>query len=54
MGQIVTALAEAGLVIRALQEESGPIQRWTFPSDAPQGIEDRIPAIYTLVADRVE
>jgi 2-polyprenyl-3-methyl-5-hydroxy-6-metoxy-1,4-benzoquinol methylase len=53
MGQIVTAMAEADLIIRALQEESGPIQRWVFPPDAPAGIEDRVPGIYTLVADRV-
>jgi hypothetical protein len=36
-----------------LQEESGPIQRWVFPPDAPEGIDDRIPGIYTLVADRI-
>lgn len=52
MGQIVTAIADAGLVIRLLHEESGPIQRWVFPPEAGEGIEDRIPGIYTLVADR--
>jgi 2-polyprenyl-3-methyl-5-hydroxy-6-metoxy-1,4-benzoquinol methylase len=52
MGDIVTAISEAGLIIKVLDEERGGIQRWVFPEDAPVGIEDRIPGIYTLVADR--
>jgi 2-polyprenyl-3-methyl-5-hydroxy-6-metoxy-1,4-benzoquinol methylase len=30
MGEIVTSAAGAGLTIRVLHEESGPIQRWVF------------------------
>lgn len=29
-----------------------PSQRWMFPQDAEAWIEDRMPAIYTIVADR--
>lgn len=52
MGDIITSIADAGLCIRLLDEESGPGSRWMFPSDTPAGIESRIPALYTLVADR--
>jgi len=51
MGEIVTSIAEADLVIRALYEESGARQRWVFPPGSPAGIEHHIPGIYTLVAD---
>jgi SAM-dependent methyltransferase len=54
MGEIVTAIAQSGLVIRALHEESGPIQRWVFPPEAPDSIADRLPGIYTIVADRIK
>lgn len=54
MGQIITAVAEAGFVILRLEEESGPAARWMFPPDAPSGIEDRVPALYTLVAERTK
>ena len=54
MGEIVTAVAQSGLIIRALHEESGPIQRWVFPTEAPDSIADRLPGIYTLVADRMK
>jgi len=53
MGEIVTSAAGSGLTIRALHEESGSIQRWVFPKDAPEGIESRLPGIYILVADKV-
>ncbi|AFC31493.1 SAM-dependent methyltransferase [Paenibacillus mucilaginosus 3016] len=52
MGDIVTAAAEVGLIIRSLKEEKGPAQRWVFPAEAPAGIEERVPGIYTLAADR--
>lgn len=52
MGEIITATAEAGFIIKILHEERGKIQRWVFPEEAPEGIEDRIPGIYTLVADK--
>ncbi|MCZ8521997.1 MULTISPECIES: class I SAM-dependent methyltransferase [Paenibacillus] len=52
MGEIVTAVAEAGLMIRSLQEERGSAQRWVFPEEAPSGTEDRLPGIYILAADR--
>jgi len=52
MGEIITSAADSGLMIRALHEESGPIQRWVFPEEAPEGIEYRLPGIYTLVADK--
>lgn len=52
LGEIITSMAGNGFVIQALHEESGPSQRWMFPQDAPSGIEDRMPAIYTIVADR--
>lgn len=52
MGDIITAISDSGLVIKVLNEEMGNIQRWVFPEDAPEGIEDRIPGIYTIVADR--
>ncbi|WP_426446467.1 class I SAM-dependent methyltransferase [Paenibacillus sp. S-38] len=53
MGDIVTAVADAGLVIRSLKEEKGAVQRWVFPEEAPAGTEERMPGIYTLTADRI-
>jgi SAM-dependent methyltransferase len=52
MGDIVTAIAASGLVIKVLDEEKGSIQRWVFPAEAPDNIEDRIPGIFTIVADK--
>lgn len=50
LGEIITGLAASGLSIRIFHEESGPIQRWVFPEDAPEGMESRLPGIYTMVA----
>ena len=52
LGDIITHAAGAGLTIRVLHEESGPMQRWVFSEDAPEGIEYRLPGIYSLVADK--
>ena len=36
--------------IEKLVEEHGSHQRWVFPSTAPEGIEERIPGLYTIIA----
>jgi len=53
LGEIVTSIAGSGLRIQVLNEEAGASQRWVFPEDAPEGIEDRLPGLYMIVADRV-
>lgn len=50
LGEIVTTLAEEHFKIEKLVEEHGPHQRWVFPSTAPEGIEERVPGLYTLIA----
>ena len=50
LGEIVTKIAQAGLRIEELIEECGAKQRWVFPPHAPNGIEDRIPGLYTLIS----
>lgn len=52
MGQVVTAIANAGLIVQSLTEEQGKLTRWMFPQEAPAGIENRIPSIYTLIAEK--
>jgi 2-polyprenyl-3-methyl-5-hydroxy-6-metoxy-1,4-benzoquinol methylase len=51
LGEVVTSIVSAGLTIKALHEESGEIQRWIF-NDMPEGIEDRIPGIYAVIANK--
>jgi len=53
LGEIVTGIAGSGLFIRTFHEESGPIQRWVFPEDAPEGMESRLPGLYTMVAEKI-
>lgn len=50
LGEIVTTLAEEHFKIEKLVEEHGPHQRWVFPSTAPEGMEERVPGLYTLIA----
>ncbi|MHA2918495.1 class I SAM-dependent methyltransferase [Bacillus cereus] len=59
LGEIITTLAEEHFKIEKLVEEHfkieklveehGPHQRWLFPSTAPEGIEERIPGLYTII-----
>lgn len=51
LGEVITSIVNAGLTIKALHEESGEIQRWIF-KDLPEGIEDRIPGIYAVIATK--
>lgn len=50
LGEIITTLAEEHFKIEKLVEEHGSHQRWVFPSTAPEGIEERVPGLYTLIA----
>ena len=50
LGEIITTLAEERFKIEKLVEEHGSHQRWVFPSTAPEGIEERIPGLYTIIA----
>ncbi|MBY0037901.1 class I SAM-dependent methyltransferase [Bacillus cereus] len=50
LGEIITTLAEEHFKIEKLVEEHRPHQRWLFPSTAPEGIEERIPGLYTIIA----
>ena len=50
LGEIITTLAEERFKIEKLAEEHGAHQRWVFPSTAPEGIEERVPGLYTLIA----
>lgn len=50
LGEIITEIAQTNLRIEKLIEEHGPHQRWVFPSSAPEGMEERIPGLYTLIA----
>lgn len=50
LGEVITAMAEANFKIEKLIEEHGSHQRWVFPSTSPEGIEERIPGLYTLIA----
>lgn len=53
LGEIVTKIAQAGLRIEELTEECGTQQKWVFPPHAPEGIEYRIPGLYTLIAKNI-
>ncbi|PFN23147.1 class I SAM-dependent methyltransferase [Bacillus cereus] len=50
LGEIISTLASASFRIEKLVEEHGPHQRWVFPATAPEGMEERIPGLYTLIA----
>lgn len=50
LGEIVTAIAKAGLRIEMLEEESG--DRWAFPIDSPGNIENKIPGLFTIIANK--
>ncbi len=50
LGEIITTLAEEHFKIEKLVEEHGSHQRWVFPSTAPEGMEERVPGLYTLIA----
>ncbi|KEK25285.1 class I SAM-dependent methyltransferase [Bacillus gaemokensis] len=52
LGEIITAIAQADLHIKELIEERGSHQRWVFPSSASEGIETRVPGLYTLIATK--
>ena len=50
LGEIITTLAEEHFKIEKLVEEHGSHQRWVFPSTASEGMEERVPGLYTLIA----
>ncbi|XXM73092.1 class I SAM-dependent methyltransferase [Lysinibacillus sphaericus] len=50
IGEIVSAVIHAGLVLESLEEEAGV--RWAFPQDSPEGIQDRIPGLFTILAKK--
>ncbi|PGK41650.1 SAM-dependent methyltransferase [Bacillus anthracis] len=50
LGEIITTLAGEHFKIEKLVEEHGSHQRWVFPPTAPEGIEEQIPGLYTLIA----
>ncbi|MEI4770425.1 class I SAM-dependent methyltransferase [Psychrobacillus sp. FJAT-51614] len=50
LGEIVTSMSKAGLNISYLEEEPGV--RWAFPSGSPEGIENKMPGLYTLIATK--
>ncbi|KFM99618.1 class I SAM-dependent methyltransferase [Bacillus clarus] len=50
LGEIITEIAEADFKIEKLIEEQGPHQKWVFSHAAQEGIEERIPGLYTLIA----
>lgn len=52
LGEIITAISNAGFHISFLEEEAGV--SWAFPSGSPEGIEDKVPGLYTLIAMKEE
>lgn len=50
LGEIVTEIARANLHIEELREECGSHLRWAFPPSSPEGIEQKAPALYTLLS----
>ncbi|MFF2755286.1 class I SAM-dependent methyltransferase [Psychrobacillus sp. NPDC058041] len=50
LGEIVTAISSIGLTISLLEEEAGV--KWAFPSNSPEGIEEKMPGLYTLIATK--
>ncbi|MBH9964932.1 class I SAM-dependent methyltransferase [[Bacillus] enclensis] len=51
LGEVVSAVIRAGLTLQTLEEEAGI--RWAFPQDSPEGIEDRIPGLFTILAGKL-
>ncbi|MDQ8737008.1 class I SAM-dependent methyltransferase [Paenibacillus sp. LHD-38] len=51
LGEVVTAIINAGFTIKALHEESGQIKQWVF-KDMPEGTEDKVPGIYAVIASK--
>ena len=41
------------VIIRDFHPVKRGLLRWVFPPDSPAGIENRMPALYTLVAERM-
>ncbi|MEI5909551.1 methyltransferase domain-containing protein [Bacillus spongiae] len=50
LGEVVTELSKAGMKIELLEEESG--NRWALPVHSPEGAENQLPALYTLIAQK--
>jgi SAM-dependent methyltransferase len=50
LGEVVSAVIRAGLSLESLEEEAGI--RWAFPQESPGGIENRIPGLFTILANR--
>jgi 2-polyprenyl-3-methyl-5-hydroxy-6-metoxy-1,4-benzoquinol methylase len=50
LGEVVSAVIRAGLNLESLEEEAGI--RWAFPQDSPEGVEDRIPGLFTILAEK--
>ncbi|MCR8847447.1 methyltransferase domain-containing protein [Rossellomorea sp. SC111] len=50
LGDIITAIGITGLTITQLEEEAGI--RWAFPANAPLGIENNIPGLFTIIAEK--
>ncbi|MEI2663148.1 class I SAM-dependent methyltransferase [Rossellomorea sp. LJF3] len=50
LGDIITAVGTTGLTITQLEEEAGI--RWAFPTNSPKGIENNIPGLFTLLAEK--
>jgi 2-polyprenyl-3-methyl-5-hydroxy-6-metoxy-1,4-benzoquinol methylase len=51
LGEVVTGVIRAGLPLETLEEEAGI--RWAFPQDSPEGIEERIPGVFTIMAKKL-
>lgn len=50
LGEVITSLVRAGLTIQHLEEEAGI--RWAFPEGTPEGFEEKMPGLFTLIADK--
>ncbi|PFA63348.1 SAM-dependent methyltransferase [Bacillus sp. AFS015802] len=50
LGEVVSAVIRSGLHLESLEEEAGI--RWAFPKDSPEGIENRIPGLFTVSAKK--
>lgn len=50
LGEIVTAISNAGFRITYLEEEAGV--RWALPVNSPEGMENKVPGLYTLIAKK--
>ncbi|CAM4050430.1 hypothetical protein [Bacillus manliponensis] len=44
--------SKANLHIKELTEEHGSHLRWAFPPSSPECIEQKVPALYTLLAKK--